>query len=175
MAAIFSWKRAAVPAGRCRSNGRVGWSDEAQQAGIQSDELVDGRADKVGDQAQIGGVVDGDGVGEHGRVEGDVVEAVLGGVIGDDDGGEDFGDVVLGFAGKIVALVEFPEVGVAGLLDRALNIAGAPVVAGHGEIPVAELGVDVLHVASVGAGGFFGIEALVDIFVARQGRSCRGA
>ena len=102
------------------------------------------------------------------RVERDVVEAVLGGVVGDDDGGEDFGDVVLGFAGKVVALVELPEVGVAGLLDRALNVAGAPVVAGHGEIPVAKLRVDVLHVAGVGAGGFFGIEALVDVVVAGE-------
>ena len=42
------------------------------------------------------------------------------------------------------------------------------VVGGHGQVPVAELVVEELHVAGVGAGGFFGIEALVHVGVARQ-------
>ena len=102
------------------------------------------------------------------RVERDVVEPVLRRVVGDDDRRQDFGDIVLGFGGQVVALVELPEIGVPGLLHGALHVAGAPVVAGHGEVPVAQLGVDVLHVAGVGAGRFLRIEALVDIVVARE-------
>ncbi len=42
------------------------------------------------------------------------------------------------------------------------------VVGGHGQVPVAELVVEELHVAGVGARGLLGIEALVDVGVARQ-------
>ena len=43
----------------------VGRRDEAQQARVQSDELVDRSADNVGDQTQVGGVVDGHRIGER--------------------------------------------------------------------------------------------------------------
>ena len=143
--------------------GCVGRRDHAQEAGVESSELVDGGIDQVRDEAEVDGVIDGDGVSEDRGIVGDIVEAVLGGVVGNDDGGEDFRDVVLGFAGKVVAFVELPVVGVAGFLDGLLNSACAPVVGGHGEVPVAELVVDELHVAGIGAGGFFWIEALVDV------------
>ena len=140
----------------------------AEQARIQGDEFIHRRADDVRDQPEIGGIVDGDGVCEHWRVEGDFIKAILAGVIGDDDGGEDFRDVVLGFARQVVALVELPEIGIAGFLDGALNVSGAPVVPSHGEIPVTELRVNVLHVAGIGAGGLLRIEALVDVAISLE-------
>ncbi len=97
-----------------------------------------------------------------------IFESILCGILGDDDGGENFGDVILGFAGEVVSLVEFPVIGVAGFLDGALDVACAPVVGGHGKVPVAELVVEELHVAGVGAGGFFRIESLVDPGVAGE-------
>src|SRR5580698_798543 len=112
--------------------------------------------------------MDGDGVGEQRRVEGDFVKAVLLRVVGDDDGGQDLRDVVLGFGGQLVALVELPEIGIAGLLNRVLNVAGAVIVGGHGQVPIAQLVVEKLHVAGVGAGGFFRIEALIGVGAAGQ-------
>ena len=144
------------------------WGDHAQKAWIQGGNFVNRGIDQIGDQAEVDGVVDGDCVGEDRGIVGDVVEAVLGGVVGNDDGGQDFGDVILGFAGKVVAFIKLPIVRVAGLLDGLLDAAGSPVVACHGEVPVAELIVDELHVAGVGAGGFFRVEALVDIRVLGQ-------
>ena len=50
---------------------------------------------------------------------------------------KNFRNIVFGFAGKVVAFVELPEVGIPGFLHCALHVAGTPVIAGHGEIPVA--------------------------------------
>jgi hypothetical protein len=52
--------------------------------------------------------------------------------------------------------------------DGALHIARAPVVGRHGQIPVAELVVERLHVLRVGDGGLLGVEALVEVAVALQ-------
>ena len=64
-----------------------------------------------------------------------------------------------------MAFIELPEIGITGFLDGSLNVAGAPIVGSHGEVPIAELVVEELHVAGVGAGGFLGIEALVNVFI----------
>lgn len=146
----------------------VGRRDEAEEAWIEGGDLADGRVDKIRDEAQIDGVIDGNRVGDDGRVECDVVEAVLPGVAGDDDGGEDFRHVIFGFSGQLMAFVELPEAGVAGARDGVLDVARAVVVGGHGQIPVAELVIEELHVAGVGARGFLGIEALIDIAVADE-------
>src|SRR6185369_15452129 len=97
------------------------------------------RPNNVRNQPEIGGVVDGHRIRQNRRVERNLVESVLGGMIRDDDSGQNFRNIVLGLAGKVITLVELPEIGVSGLLNRALHVAGAPVVSGHGEIPVAEL------------------------------------
>ena len=83
-------------------------------------------------------------------------------------GGDDAGDVIFRFAGKSVAAVELPVVGIAGLGDGVLDAARAPVVGGHGEIPVAELVIERLHVAGVGEGGLLGVEALIEEAVALE-------
>ena len=90
------------------------------------------------------------------------------GILGHDGGGDDAGDVGLGFGGQSIEAVELPEVGVPGLGDGVLHAAGTPVVGSHREIPVAELVVELLHVFGVGEGGFFGVEALVEEAVALQ-------
>ena len=161
-------KSVAVPAGKMQIEGRIRRRCHAQHAGIQRHQLIHRRAHNVRDQAQIDGIVDGHRIGEHRRIERYIVKAILRGMIGDDDRRQDFRHIVLGFRGQVVALVELPEIGVARLLHRALHIARAPVVAGHRQIPVAQLVVDELHVAGIGAGRFFRIEALVHIRVARQ-------
>ena len=86
----------------------------------------------------------------------------MAGILRHNGNGDDDGNVVAGFLGQHVAAVEFPEIGVAGALDGALHGSGAGVVRGHGEIPVAELIVEILEVMSGGAGGFFGILTVVN-------------
>ena len=87
-------------------------------------------------------------------------------MIRDDDRRQNLRHVVLGFLGQVVALVEFPEIGVAGLHDGTLHIARAPVVSGHRQVPVAQLVIYKFHVAGVGARGFYRIEALIHIRIA---------
>ncbi len=141
---------------------------EAQEGGVERDDLRQGCVGEVRDQTHVDGVAGGDFVGEHGGVGNDVGEAVLFGILRHDGGGDDAGDVVLGFAGKCVEAVELPEVGIAGFGDGVLHVAGAPVVGGHGEIPVAELVVERLHVAGVGEGGLLGVEALIEEAIALE-------
>jgi hypothetical protein len=85
------------------------------------------------------------------------------------------GNVILGFLGQDVAVVEFPEIGVAGALHRSLHRAGAGVVRGHGEIPVAKLVVEIFQVAGGGAGGFLGVLAVVDPHVVVKARTAAAA
>ena len=77
----------------------VGRGNHAKQAWVESLQFIDRGADKVGDQTEVDGIIDRYGVSEDGRVEVDLVKAVLLRVIGDDDGSQNFGDVVLRFAG----------------------------------------------------------------------------
>ena len=146
----------------------VGRRDETQQARVQRHQFIYRRCHQVRYQAQIHRIVDGHGVGEHRRIERDIVEAILRGMIGDDDGREDLRNIAAGFLGQFAAFVELPEIGIAGLLNGVLHTACAPVVAGHGEIPIAQLVINELHVAGVGARGFLRIEALVHVRRARQ-------
>ena len=104
-----------------------------------------------------------------------MVEAVLGAILGHDGDGNDDGDVVLGFPREDVAAVELPEVGVAGAADRLLDVAGAGVVGGHGEVPVAELVVEVVEMAGGGASGLLGVKALIEPPVAGQTIACGAA
>ena len=98
----------------------------------------------------------------------ELIEPIALRVLGHDDGGEDLGHVGAGLAGHGVAAIELPEVRVAGAHDGLLDVARAPVVGGHGEVPVAELRVQGLDVAGVGARGLFGIEAVVEVAVAGE-------
>ena len=95
-------------------------------------------------------------------VSGIDLHAVVRGVLGDQRERENDGDVVLGFLGQHIAAVEFPEIGVAGAFDALLHVARAAIVSGHGQIPVAEKSVEIAEMLGGGAGGFFGILALVD-------------
>ena len=99
-----SLKSVAVPAGRCRSNDVSGGVTMRSRLGLSAMQLIDRRADQVGDQAEIDGVVDGDGVGENGRIERDIFKAVLLGIVGDDDGGENFRHIVRGLPGSSLRL-----------------------------------------------------------------------
>ena len=148
--------------------GNVVGRGEAKERGVERDDFGEGGVGEVGDEAHVDGVGGGDVVGEDGSVGHEVGETVLLGILGHDGGGDDAGDVGLGFGGKGVEAVELPEVGVAGPGDGVLDVAGTPVVGGHGEIPVAELVVEGLHVTGVGEGGLLGIEALVEEAVALE-------
>ena len=97
-----------------------------------------------------------------------VVEPVLRRVLGHDGHGQNDGNVIARFLGQHAAAVKLPEIGVAGALHGRLHRAGAGVVGGHGEVPVAELVVEIFQVTGGGAGGFFGILAVVQPPVALQ-------
>lgn len=130
----------------------VGWRSHSEQTGIERDDLLYRSLDNVSDEAEVDTVVGHDGIGEQWRIEDDSIEAVLLGIFRHDCGGQDDGNIILGFLRKGIAAIEFPEVSVPGALHGALDVPGAPVVRGHGEIPVAELFVEILDVPGVGAG-----------------------
>ena len=136
--------------GQMKIEGLVRRRGAAQQAGIQGGDFLHGRADKIGDEWEIDAVVGLHGVIDDRRIWREVIKAVLFGILRHDGDGEDDGNVVLGFSGEVVAFVELPEVGVAGALDGALHVGRTPVVRCHGEVPVAELLVEILHVLRVG-------------------------
>jgi len=73
--------------GEMEIKGSLGRRDHAEEAWVESLQLIDGCTDKVRDQPEVYGVIDRYGVSEDRRVEGDVIEAVLLGIVGDDDGG----------------------------------------------------------------------------------------
>ena len=76
-------------------------------------------------------------------------------------GGNEGGHISTGFAGEIG--VNLPEVVLAaGTGDGFVDIAGAAVVGGNGEMPVAENFVEVVKIVCRGIGRFVGVAALVD-------------
>ena len=117
--------------------------------------------DRFGDQTQVDGAAGFYDIGRD-RGFGINLHAVVRGVLGDQRERENDGDVVLGFLRQNIAAVEFPEIGVASAFNALLHVARAAVVGGHGEIPVAKKSVEIAEVLGGGAGGFFGILALVD-------------
>ena len=91
-----------------------------------------------------------------------VVQSVLRRILGHDGDCQNDRDVVASFFGQNVAAVEFPEIGVPGAFHGSLHGAGAGVVGGHREVPIAELVVEIFQVAGGGACGSLGILAIVD-------------
>jgi hypothetical protein len=141
---------------------------EAEERGVEGDDLGEGGVGEVGDEAHVDSVVGGEGVRENGSVGNDIGEAVLLRILGHDDGGDGAGDVGLGFGGEAAEAVDLPVVCIAGAADYVLHAAESPIVGGHGEVPVAGLAVEVLHVFRVGDGGLLGIEALVEVSVGME-------
>ena len=78
--------------------------DQAQQAGVQGHQLIHRRAHQIRNQPQIHGIVDGHRIGKHRRIERHVVEAILRGMVGDDDGGQNLRHVVLVSPGSSLRL-----------------------------------------------------------------------
>ncbi len=154
--------------GKMKIVGNVVGCGEAEERGVECHDLGESGVGEVGDEAHVDGVAGGDVVGEDGRVGHDVGEAVLLGIFCHDGGGDDAGDVGLGFGGETTETIDLPVVGIAGFRDGVLHAARAPVVGGHGEVPVTELVIEGLHVLGVGEGGLFGVEALVEVAVAHQ-------
>lgn len=148
--------------GQVQFEGLVGRSGISQQAGIEAGDLLHGRPDEIGNEREVDAVVGLHAVVGERRIGSEVAEAVLLRVLRHDGDGEDDRDIVSGFSRKVVALVELPEVGITSALHGMLNIRRAPVIGGHGEIPIAELLVEILDVVRVGDGGGDGIEAVVE-------------
>jgi hypothetical protein len=98
------------------------------------------------------------------------VEPVLGRVPRDDDGGEDHRHVFPRLAGQQLGFCgQLPEIADVGLLDGALEPAGAAVVRGEGQMPVAAKQVgERPQVLRGRKRRLLGIGALVDIPVAPQ-------
>ena len=124
--------------------------------------------------------LEGDRPGDLDRVEAGRrrrrdVEAVVLGRDGHLDGGQEAGDELRGLVGEVAAVAHLPEVLAALPLLDALDVALAAVVAGQGQVPVAEALVEVAQVAGGGAGGLLGVAALVDVAVDAQAVALAGA
>ena len=93
----------------------------AQQAGIEVLHGFGGSSHALADQAEVDRIVDDQAVRRDGLIACQFVQSVLRRVLGHDGDGQNDGHVVAGFLGQNVALVEFPEIGIAGALDRLLH------------------------------------------------------
>src|SRR6185369_9675989 len=90
-----------------------------------------------------------------GRFVVEFANPVFGGVLGHDDHGQNRRNVVGGFLGESVPAAKLPEVGIAGAHHGIIDATGSAVIGGHGQIPVAEMLVEVVQVPGGGAGSFF--------------------
>ena len=114
--------------------------------------------------------MDVDGIGTYGEVDARGAQTVVGVVVHDIDDGDESRDIASCFARKVG--VDLPEVGPAALVggrraitgacDGFVDIAGAAVVGGNGELPVTEDDVEVVEVAGGGDGGFVWVATVVD-------------
>src|SRR5262249_32316453 len=108
--------------------GLVGRRAHAQQAGIESDDLLQRSVDDIGNETQINGVVGRNFVRDERRIRYEVCQTILLWILRHDGDGENDGDVVLRLLRKIVAAVQFPEICVTGALYGSLHVARAPIV-----------------------------------------------
>ena len=141
--------------------GFVGRRSSAQQTWIEIFNRRERDAGDIGHQVQIDGIAGSHCIRKNGGVRHDTFKTVLLRVFRHDGDGEDDGNIVLGLLRQVVAPVKLPEVHIASSLHSALHVSRAPVVGGHGEVPVAQLVVGFLDIAGIGTRGFFRIEALV--------------
>ena len=84
------------------------------------------------------------------------------GVLGDQRERQNNRHVILGFLRQHIALVQLPEIRVAGALDGLLHVARAAIVGRHGQIPIAEQPVQIAQMLRRRTRGFFRILPLVD-------------
>ena len=90
-------------------------------------------------------------------------DAVLGRVLFHDGHGQNDGHVVGGLGGQNAARAQFPEIGVSGTLHGLFHRHGTAIVGRDGQVPVAELVIEIAQVVGGGAGGLLGIHAVVGV------------
>ena len=129
----------------------------------------------IRDQPKVDRIIDRDGVVVRRADPRDASKPYCVGFLAMMVDGQDDGDVVLGFLRQDVAIVELPEISVSGALDGGLNGAGAGVVRSHGEIPVAELVVEIFQMACGGASRILRILTIVHTHVVVQAVSATAA
>src|SRR5262249_34825588 len=81
--------------------------------------------------------------------------------LGDDGGGQDLGNVILGLLTDIVRLGDLPKITAARGINGPVDFAGAGVVGGEREIPVSELFIQILQMSGGGDRGLFRIPSLI--------------
>ncbi len=109
-----------------------------------------------GDGRRFGHDIEAGGVGHVSDVEGDgglvqPANSVCFGLFGDERDGDELGHVVPALAGQRTSVGQRPEVAASGSADRTIYTARPCVIGGEGEVPVAELAMEVAEV--VGGGG----------------------
>src|SRR4051812_43535138 len=136
---------------------------ETAQLGVQLADLLDRRAGGIGDDLEVRRVLDDHLV----RVERLLVvdaEAEPFGMLGDERGGDELRNVMLGLGAQDAALRhQTPEVARRVAPDGLVDLALARVVAGPREVPVTVIPLaQVAQVLARGLGGLDGVAALVD-------------
>jgi len=149
-------------------NGKAGGGNKLENGGVQFANGGQRFAGEIGDECKVGDGGNGDVVVFQRRIGRDPGEVIVSRVLGHDGHGDDDREIIRGFPGQDIALVELPKVGVAGALNGALDVDRPAVVGGDGEVPVAELGVEIAEVAGGGAGCFFGVETVVGMGVLHE-------
>ena len=134
--------------------------DHAQQLRIERPQRLHVHVNGFGHQPQVNRMAGLDPVGANWRLWVHL-EAIPLRIFGHQSEGEDDRNVIAGFPRQRIALIKFPEVGVAGVLDGMFHVGRPGVVGGHHQVPIPELLVEVAQVPRRRACGLFGILSLV--------------
>ena len=151
-----------IPRGKLQHKlGIIQRRSPTKQAGIGVDQFLYRTVNDLRNQPKINGRSHGDFIKRE-RIVGNHMEAISPGLLGNQNGGQDDGDVIACLAGKHTPSVELPEILTAGPAKASPNSADSPIVGSHGQQPVSCLFVKITEVAGGGAGGFFGVLPLVE-------------
>ncbi len=155
--------------------GRIVRGRQPQQRRIQSAQRLHIDVDGFRHEAQINGAPRLHHVDRHRRL-GIGLNSIVRRVFGDQRQGHDNRHIVFSLARQHVALVQLPEIRVAGALDALLHVARPAVVRRHGQIPVAVHRIEIAQVPGCRARGFLRVLPLVhppgvaqSIFIAAPG------
>ena len=144
-----------------RVGGRIRRLHQSAELGVEGADGLERGPGGVGDDLQVGGLVDGHRVPLQLGVEVDEEAVVLGGLV-DQDRREDGGDVPLGLGADVARLGQRPVIPGVRAGQGAVDFPLSRVVGRHRQVPVAVAVVQLLEVSRRGARRLLEVAALID-------------